>query len=259
MRVDESDILENLSLAELKQALRDTMHEVREFNRIVKANSEMLTRQLRIEEDGPLQLSVDNARNVRNHAIAILETAQMLSARLDLIDLETNPDSFTSEQRISLGVFAKFDKARKMLRTKGREKRVEVEFSGQSFNKSDLYPVFDIVPFLLLENAIKYSPKESKVVVTFSERPQFIDVLIESLGPLVKGDERSKLTEKNFRGECAKALGIPGTGFGLHFAKFVCDLNQIDLEISPSASSYSVNGVPHAPFKVTLRVPRGHI
>ena len=259
MRVDESDILENLNLAELKQALRDTMHEVREFNRIVKANSEMLTRQLRIEEDGPLQLSVDNARNTRNHAIAILETAQMLSARLDLIDLETNPDSFTNEQRISVGVFAKFDKARKMLRTKGREKRVVVEFSGQSFNKSDLYPVFDIVPFLLLENAIKYSPKESKVVVTFSERPQFIDVFIESLGPLVKDDERNKLTEKNFRGDCAKAIGIPGTGFGLHFAKFVCDLNQIDLEISASASSYSVNGVPHAPFKVALKVPRGHI
>ncbi|MCF7223700.1 hypothetical protein [Marilutibacter chinensis] len=84
MKTPESDILENLNLDELKQALRDTMHEVREFNRIVKANSEMLTRQLRIEEDGPLQLSAENAKNIRNHAIAILETAQMLSARLDV-------------------------------------------------------------------------------------------------------------------------------------------------------------------------------
>lgn len=259
MKTAEPDILENLSLDELKQALRDTMHEVREFNRIVKANSEMLTRQLRIEEDGPLQLSADNARNIRNHAVAILETAQMLSARLDLIDLETNPDSFASEQRISVGVFAKFDKARKMLRTKGREKRIDIEFSGQSFNKSDLYPVFDIVPFLLLENAIKYSPKESKVLVTFSERPHCIDVSIDSLGPLVKDHEKLQLTEKNFRGECAKSLGIPGTGFGLHFAKYVCDLNQITLEILPSSSSYSVNGVPHAPFRVTLKVPRGQI
>ncbi|WP_425493537.1 ATP-binding protein [Marilutibacter chinensis] len=146
-----------------------------------------------------------------------------------------------------------------MLRTRARDKRVDIEFSGQSFTKSDLYPVFDIVPFLLLENAIKYSPKETKIVVTFSERPHCIDVSIDSVGPLVEDHERQRLTEKNFRGECARALGIPGTGFGLHFAKYVCDLNGITFEISSSISSYSVNGVPHAPFGVTLKVPRGQI
>lgn len=257
MRTDESSILENLDLEELKQALRDTMHEVREFNRIVKANSEMLTRLLRIEEDGPVQLSAENARNVRNHATAILETAQMLSARLDLIDLETNPDAFANEKKIPVGVFAKFDKARKMLRTKGKDKRIEIELSGNSFSKSDLYPVFDIVPFLLLENAIKYAPRETKIVVTFSERAHCIDVSIDSVGPLVNSDEKQRLTEKSFRGECARALGVPGTGFGLHFAKYVCDLNGISIEITPSNSSYSVNGVPHAPFGVSLKVPRG--
>lgn len=259
MSAETNDFLENLSFEELKQALRDTMHEVREFNRIVKANSEMLTRQLRIEEDGPLQLSSENARGIRNHAVAILETAQMLSARLDLIDLETNPDSFSNEQRVASGVFGKFDKARKMLRVKARDKRVDIEFSGESFTKIDLYPVFDIVPFLILENAIKYAPRETKVNVSFSERGNCIDVVIESVGPLVKENERSRLVEKNFRGECAKALGVPGTGFGLHFAKFVCDLNGISVAIEPSPSSYSVNGVAHAPFKISLRVPRGQI
>ena len=257
MTKSDATLFENLNFEELKQALRDTMHEVREFNRIVKANSEMLTRQLRIEEDGPLQLSSDNAKNVRSHAVSIFETAQMLSARLDLIDLETNPDAFAGEQKVSTSVFGKFDKARKMLRVKGRNKRVAIELFGESFIKSDLYPVFDIVPFLLLENAIKYSPKETKVTVTFSERSHCIDVMIDSVGPFVKKDECQRLTEKNFRSENARMLGVSGTGFGLHFAKFVCDLNRISLDIEPSASSYSVNGVPHAPFRIVLRVPRG--
>lgn len=250
------DLTDNLSLQELKQALQDTMHEVREFNRIVKANAEMLTRQLRIEEDEALHLSAENSRNIRNYAVSILETAQMLSARLDLIDLETNPDIFTNEQKIPLSVFGKFDKARKMLRIKARDKRLDIEIIGESYTKTDLYPVFDIVPFLLLENAIKYSPRETKITVTFSERGNFIDVTIDSTGPLVKDFEINRLVEKGFRGECARALGISGTGFGLHFAKYVCDLNEILLEIAPSSSSYSVNNVPHAPFKITMRIPR---
>jgi len=75
---------EDSTLLELKQVLRDTMHEVREFNRVIKANSEMLTRLLQIENEGSsLSLNVQNANNARGQALAIFQTAQMVSARLD--------------------------------------------------------------------------------------------------------------------------------------------------------------------------------
>lgn len=94
--------MEDSTLLELKQVLRDTMHEVREFNRVIKANSEMLTRLLQIEHEGsPLSLNTQNADNARGQALAIFQTAQMVSARLDLIDFETNPEVFSSERTIT--------------------------------------------------------------------------------------------------------------------------------------------------------------
>jgi hypothetical protein len=64
----------DLTLVELKQVLRDTMHEVREFNRVIKANSEMLTRLLQIENEGtPVSLNVQNADNARGQALAIFQ------------------------------------------------------------------------------------------------------------------------------------------------------------------------------------------
>ncbi len=247
---------EDSTLLELKQVLRDTMHEVREFNRVIKANSEMLTRLLQIENEGSsLSLNVQNANNARGQALAIFQTAQMVSARLDLIDFETNPEVFSSERTITGSVYGKFDKARKMLYPRARHKNVRISFTGESRRKSELYPVFDILPFLLLENAVKYAPANSQVDISIDEYQKSIDVKIESMGPFVGQDELTKLNTKGFRAAEAKKTGEKGSGFGLYFANFVAVLHDARLTFSSGANSHTLNGARYAPFSVTLSFP----
>lgn len=249
--------MEDATLLELKQVLRDTMHEVREFNRVIKANSEMLTRLLQIENEGlPISLNAQNADNARGQALAIFQTAQMVSARLDLIDFETNPEVFSSERTITGSVYGKFDKARKMLYPRARHKNVRISLTGESRRKSELYPVFDILPFLLLENAVKYAPSNSQVEIAIEEYQRSIDVAIESMGPLVGRDELTNLNAKGFRASEAKKTGEKGSGFGLYFANFVADLHNAKLTFSSGTESLTFNGARYAPFSVTLSFPK---
>lgn len=247
----------DLTLEELKQVLQDTMHEVREFNRVIKANSEMLTRLLQIENEGiPISLNVQNADNARGQALAIFQTAQMVSARLDLIDFETNPEIFSSERKITGSVYGKFDKARKMLNPRARHKNVRIcGLTGQSMRKSEFYPVFDILPFLLLENAVKYAPSNSEVSITIDEYPKCIDVKIESMGPVVDKEELAKIDTKGYRATEARKTGEKGSGFGLYFARFVANLHDIKLSFSSGKEALSLNGTRYSPFSVTLSFP----
>lgn len=248
--------IDSQNLSELKQVLRDTMHEVREFNRVIKANSEMLTRLLQIESHGsPISLNSQNSDNARSQALAIFQTAQMVSARLDLIDFETNPEIFSSERTITGSVYGKFDKARKMLYPRARQKNVRITMTGESRKKSELYPVFDILPFLLVENAVKYAPAESQVEIAITEYSSGIEVKIESIGPLVESDELEKLNTKGFRCEEAKKTGEKGSGFGLYFASFVADLHQAKLRFSSSSETLKLNGTRYATFSAVLTFP----
>ncbi|MFT3758411.1 sensor histidine kinase [Thauera sp.] len=248
--------MNDIDFSDLKQVLKDTMHEVREFNRVIKANSEMLTRLLQIENEGSaLSLNTQNADNARQQALAILQTAQMVSARLDLIDFETNPEAFSSERKITGSVYGKFDKARKMLSPRARHKSVRISMNGQSRKKSEFYPVFDILPFLLLENAVKYAPSNSEIVITVEEYQKSIDVKISSMGPVIEKDELAKIVTKGFRALEAKKTEEKGSGFGLYFAKFVADLHDASLQFTSERDVFSINGTRYSSFQAILAFP----
>lgn len=245
----------SMSKDEVMQALRDAMHDVREFNRVIRANSEMLGQLLEVEKPGqPLNLSSTNSDNARQQLVSIMQTAQMLSARLNLIDLETNPSVFDSESTYAAGIYAKFDKAKKILKMHASRERVSITFEGSSFRKYDVYSVFDALPFLVLENAIKYAPSDSDIVVSFIELPERLEVSVKSMGPMVKLDEVDSLFDKNFRGEFAVRASPKGNGFGLYFADFIAKLHGFEIKANCGDAPIHINGIPYASFEIVLIV-----
>jgi K+-sensing histidine kinase KdpD len=244
--------------SDLVSALRDAMHDVREFNRVIKANTEMLSQLLGVEQAGKsIALTPESADNVRQQIGSVLRTAQMLTARLDLIDYETNPEVFGSETKYPAGIYGKFDKARKILLVHVRRERVSVRLEGASFMKIEVYSVFDALPFLLLENAVKYSPTGGEVVISFAERPRELEVRVRSMGPHVLPHERTQLFDKHFRGVNAKQASPKGNGFGLYFAAFVAGLHGFGLSVVCGEESLQLNGVPYAPFEVVFTARSG--
>ncbi len=81
-------------------------------------------------------------------------------------------------------------------------------------------PVFFIEPFKnILENAITYAPKNSKVEVRTETTHTSLIVTIQNDGPAIKKEDREKLFNKFYRGRKAQTIKPSGSGLGLYIAK----------------------------------------
>lgn len=70
----------------------------------------------------------------------------------------------------------------------------------------------------LIENALKYSPPESPVVVRTARANGQASIAVEDEGPGLRADEREAVFEPFYRSSDARKSGVPGTGLGLTLA-----------------------------------------
>ena len=71
----------------------------------------------------------------------------------------------------------------------------------------------------ILDNAITYAPKDSKVRVFSDKKENEYVISVHNDGPAIDGQEQSKIFTKFYRGEAAKELRPEGSGLGLFIAK----------------------------------------
>lgn len=99
----------------------------------------------------------------------------------------------------------------------------------------ELEPLFSIkidvdlirqVIFNLIENAIKYSRENSRILVTSEESDGKIVIQIADQGPGLPEDELPHVFMKFYRSKNAKASSIKGSGLGLYLAKYFVELHH---------------------------------
>ncbi len=84
----------------------------------------------------------------------------------------------------------------------------------------------------LIENAIKYSPEGTKILITTEDRGGLIQIQVSDQGPGIPADELSNIFMKFFRSKNTKNSPIKGSGLGLYLAKYFTELHhgQISVE-----------------------------
>ncbi len=78
----------------------------------------------------------------------------------------------------------------------------------------------------LIENAIKYSPEDTKILVSSEEREGRVVIQVADQGPGIPADELPNIFMKFFRSKNAKSSPIKGSGLGLYLAKYFTELHQ---------------------------------
>lgn len=225
--------------------LEDTIHEIRKLNAGIKAKSEDLT----------CKLECTDHTFMANQAHDIFAYSSLISTRLNFFDLEKNPD-LSIEIKRNVEVYKKFDKVRYCMNTMCRNKKLTINFYGKCYSRANVNEVFDLLPYVFLENATKYSPDDNDINVHFIENDHYTIVEVKSLGPQVSQHEINDLFLPRFRSASAHECVTSGTGIGLYFAKKICDLNNIHIDIDSSPKvTQEINGVPYSIFTVTLRIP----
>ncbi len=224
----------------VKDILTSTLHEVRRFSLLLSSFSDKLMK----DTAGQYQ--------VNQTVQSVFYAAGMISSRLAYTDIELNPLALENQTVVRAGIFKKFDKARKMLLDEARARRINIRLEGESRVEIDALPVFELLPFVLLENGIKYSPPDQAVNIIFESINRQQVVTVGSVGPKVAHDELPRLFEKGFRGR--QVVTLPGQGLGLFLAKRICDFHDARVRIEVGDRDlYQIGGISYSEFRVVLQ------
>ncbi|RME18146.1 MAG: CHASE2 domain-containing protein [Bdellovibrio sp.] len=83
----------------------------------------------------------------------------------------------------------------------------------------------------LIENAIKYSPPRSKVLITTEEINGKILIQVADQGIGIPKEEQENIFTKFYRSKDVQNKGIKGSGLGLYLSKYFVTLHQGKLEV----------------------------
>ena len=237
-------ISEKRELKNRLDTINDLLHETRSLNGQVKNMIDTLyenaTDESEIDYD-ELLMALKNA-HVSSH---------MIFNRFAYFDSILNP-AIIRRSPYLVGVFKKFDKMRKLLKNYlGKNVWIRLLSPRPCEFMYRVTPSFETLLFILLENAIKYSPDNKSVDVKFDENGSTLTVIIESIGPYCEQNELLHLCDKGFRGENARNLLKNGQGFGLNFANKIALDHNITISFD-SIYSHKEHGVKYGTFKVKL-------
>jgi K+-sensing histidine kinase KdpD len=95
----------------------------------------------------------------------------------------------------------------------------------------------------LLENAIKYSPKESSILAELKKGNSFIQLAVTDEGPGIPEHERKKIFFKFYRIGSEATRKTQGTGLGLYLCSKIARDHNADISVTnnnPRGSSFVV-------------------
>ena len=176
-----------------------------------------------------IQMTLEETSRLNNLASNILVSSQLEGGRyrvareeLDFSDLVQN--SVQNFQR----------------RFPEREWKTSIE-SEVDLNGDPL--LLEILVNNLLENAIKYSPKESGIEISLESKKSDIHFIVTDAGPGISDHEKKKVFEKFYRIGSEETRTTKGTGLGLYLCKKIAedhDASIIVTDNTPTGCNFIV-------------------
>jgi signal transduction histidine kinase len=192
----------------VRSILTENVHEIRSMNTSLYHIGYELQEKLQYEEKIKLAL----AKNV-------VALSELISARIELADLTVTN---TLSARASTGrvtIYKKFDKIGRCYNAYAKKRQITITMAGDSRAMVREVEHMDMIPLLVIDNAVKYSPDGKEIEVSFQETDSHIHCDVASLGPRIEPDEREAIFQRERRGVHAVSSGRSGTGIGLYFLR----------------------------------------
>lgn len=236
-----------IELSDKEDSVNDLLHETRKFNGQIKNICDSIWSDYPESDE---ELNRKEVEALRTALLNIQILSYLTHSRFSYYDTIANPDLVTGGSYCAV-VYKKFDKFRKLF--KHYKAGVWISIEGNSKFCYPIYPTFETLLFLLLENAIKYATSGSGAIkIHFREEKDILNVSIVSRGPYCSKEELERLTEKKFRGRYAKMYDQTGQGIGLSLAKKIADLHRIGLEFNSINSTEVIIGIKYGDFIIKL-------
>ena len=229
--------------------LNDTIHEVRKINNQIKANTLDLSKFIK-----SLEFDDSHIEKLINNTLKTLEAnTSLLSIRMDAYDLMCNPDSANEDLEITMNVYSKVEKVYKCLYSSRKAKDLNIELIGNSNKGFRLRNSMELAFFIIIENAIKYSPIGADINITFTDETDYLEVKFENWGISPKQEELPKLIKRGYRSQIiSETTNIQGNGYGLYLLNQICLSNNVSYRIETPNKSRQFDGISYNIFSLTL-------
>ena len=192
-------------------------------------------------------------------ARSIVQLSEMMKSRSDIFDVITNP-SIARIRDQNIHVYRAFDRARKSILLSSASRKVTLKIGGSSNSQAQAVQMFDVVPYILLQNAVKYSPNGEDVQITVLEKDNYILATIESWGPALHDEELLRIFSPGFRGKLAEAFESQGSGMGLFVVKRLIDFCEgASVELKQIGEKRAVQNIEFKRTKCELKLRKTNI
>ena len=193
---------------------------------------------------------------IKAHAGNLLGRVELIEMYIKIVTLMNNPEYYQNSRPRIIDLHEAFTRFGRIMRLKHTKEKKSVEIETISgINLKPLIDVFAIAPFIVLDNAFKYSAIGEEIQVVFSQvGSNKLNIEVTSCGPYVEEAELPLLTNYKYRGVNAGISQVSGHGLGLYFLKEICEISSVELSIHSRKLGYQLNGVDYGLFTVIFRI-----
>lgn len=191
------------------------------------------------EEGSSFENKVENANSrlkTLYHAISLLDN------RLKLMPIINNPEAAKFGQLSMSSPYKIFDKMIRLFKVNEKKASIQLKPNQYITFETFVYDSFIAIPFLLIDNAIKYSKPYSEILVYFQQDGAYLNIEVCSYGPLVSDSSLEKIFEKGFKDKNAQKYSSKGSGIGLYLAQTVAKAHNFEIKYKNKYKE-SINGI----------------
>ena len=227
------DITQLRSLDSMRRDfISNLSHELRTPVSVIRANSETL-----------IDSALDDKEQAKIFANAILHNAErltdMVSSLLDLSRIEYGELKLNFEE-LDLDTF--FKTYVQSIQTLSKKKNIDIIYKANHKGKilADSQ-AFERIMNNLIDNAIKYSENDSKIIIaTSNEVDEYIKVIVEDNGSGISPEDKDHIFSRFFRTASARATDNQGSGLGLAIVKHLVNSLNGEVGVQNSESKGSI-------------------
>jgi len=227
------DITQLRSLDSMRRDfISNLSHELRTPVSVIRANSETL-----------IDSALDDKKQAKIFAKAILHNAErltdMVSSLLDLSRIEYGELKLNFEQ-LDLDLF--FKRYIESISTLSKKKNINILFNPQHQGTINVdLQAFERIMNNLVDNAIKYSEKDSQIIIsTSNESDEYIKIMVEDSGGGISSEDKDHIFSRFYRTASARATDNQGSGLGLAIVKHLVNSLNGEVGVQNSESKGSI-------------------
>lgn len=236
--------------ANYKKYVFDTLHEVRSLNNTLSSRSDdilSISRKYLTGEDDFFRHGVHS----------ILATSGFISSRLSALDILVNPSVLEKSITKPGHIYSKMYKCKQILSTYFADYKIGISLTGESYSTALINDLFEMCPYLIFENYLKYSPRNTTINAHFSEDDKNIYVKIANEGPVHSDSEIKKIFDLNYRNP--NVSSTKGSGVGLYIVRLVFDYLKFEISTeSDKTITRTISGIQYSNFITNIRIPILH-